>query len=103
MSTAYVVATLLAAALTGFSAASVFFRAKWVVRPMADYSVPPFLVDLARYGKGRRGRGSAGRPFRTGRRCPAPVLVSSRIQLSQVVLPKRRCSHCVLGCRRSWS
>ncbi len=40
MSTAYVVVTLLAAAMTGFSAASVFFRAKWVVQPMADYGVP---------------------------------------------------------------
>jgi hypothetical protein len=40
MSTAYVVVTLLAAAMAGFSAGSVFFRAKWVVQPLADYSVP---------------------------------------------------------------
>ncbi|WP_405407243.1 DoxX family protein [Streptomyces decoyicus] len=40
MSTAYVVVTLLAAVMTGFSAASVFFRAKWVVQPMADYGIP---------------------------------------------------------------
>lgn len=40
MSTAYVVVTVLAATMVGFSAASVFFRAKWVVEPLADYSVP---------------------------------------------------------------
>lgn len=40
MSTAYVVVTVLAAVMVGFSAASVFLRAKWVVEPMADYSVP---------------------------------------------------------------
>ncbi|WP_030987585.1 DoxX family protein [Streptomyces sp. NRRL S-1813] len=40
MSTAYVVVTLLAAVMAGFSAASVFFRAKWVVQPMADYGIP---------------------------------------------------------------
>ncbi len=40
MSTAYVVVTILAAAWVGFSAASVFFRAKWVVQPLADYGVP---------------------------------------------------------------
>ncbi|MFI9050737.1 DoxX family protein [Streptomyces sp. NPDC053427] len=40
MSTAYVVVTLLAAAMAGFSAASVFLRAKWVVEPLADYGVP---------------------------------------------------------------
>jgi DoxX-like family len=40
MSIAYVVITLLAAAMVGFSAASVFFRAKWVVDPLADYGVP---------------------------------------------------------------
>lgn len=47
MSTAYVVVTLLAAAMVGFSAFSVFIRAKWVVEPMADYGIPlswlPFL------------------------------------------------------------
>ena len=40
MSTAYVVVTLLAAAMAGFSTASIFFRAKWVVQPLADYGVP---------------------------------------------------------------
>jgi hypothetical protein len=40
MSTTYVVVTILAAAMVGFSAASVFFRAKWVVQPLADYGVP---------------------------------------------------------------
>ncbi|HEX2175299.1 MAG TPA: DoxX family protein [Nocardioidaceae bacterium] len=40
MSTAYVVVTVLAAAMAGFSAASVFFHAKWVVEPLADYGVP---------------------------------------------------------------
>ncbi|MFJ9415206.1 DoxX family protein [Streptomyces sp. NPDC101227] len=40
MSIAYVVVTLLAAAMAGFSAASVFLRAKWVVEPLADYGVP---------------------------------------------------------------
>ncbi|UYQ63999.1 DoxX family protein [Streptomyces peucetius] len=40
MSTAYVVVTLIAAAMVGFSAVSVFLRAKWVVQPMADYGVP---------------------------------------------------------------
>ncbi|MFD9880361.1 DoxX family protein [Streptomyces alboflavus] len=40
MSTAHVVVTLVAAAMTGFSAASVFLRTKWVVEPMADYGIP---------------------------------------------------------------
>ena len=40
MSTGYVVGTVLWAAWVGFSAGSVFFRAKWVVRPLADYGVP---------------------------------------------------------------
>ncbi|MFD1151609.1 DoxX family protein [Saccharothrix hoggarensis] len=40
MSTSYVIVTLVAAALAGFSAASVFLRAKWVVEPLADYGVP---------------------------------------------------------------
>ncbi|MGW2028256.1 DoxX family protein [Streptomyces decoyicus] len=40
MSTAYVVVTVLAAVMAGFSAASVFFHAKWVVQPMADYGIP---------------------------------------------------------------
>jgi hypothetical protein len=40
MSTTYVIITILAAAWVGFSAASVFFRAKWVVEPLAAYGVP---------------------------------------------------------------
>jgi hypothetical protein len=40
MSTGYVVVTVLWAAWVGFSAGSVFFRAKWVVHPLADYGVP---------------------------------------------------------------
>lgn len=40
MSTAYVVVTVLAAAMAGFSATSVFLRAAWVVQPMADYGIP---------------------------------------------------------------
>ncbi|WP_188187096.1 DoxX family protein [Nonomuraea sp. SYSU D8015] len=40
MSTTYVVVTLLAAAMTAFSAGSVFLHAKWVVEPLADYGVP---------------------------------------------------------------
>ncbi|MEI5133766.1 DoxX family protein [Streptomyces libani] len=39
MSTAYIVVTLLAAAMAGFSAASVFLRAQWVVQPLADYGI----------------------------------------------------------------
>ncbi|MFH8928762.1 DoxX family protein [Streptomyces pristinaespiralis] len=40
MSTAHVVVTVLAAAMVGFSAVSVFLRTRWVVQPMADYGVP---------------------------------------------------------------
>ncbi len=40
MSTVYVVVTVLTAAWVGFSAGSVFFRAKWIVEPLADYGVP---------------------------------------------------------------
>ena len=40
MSTAYIVVTILAAALVGYSAAAVFFRAGWVVQALTDYSVP---------------------------------------------------------------
>ncbi|MEU7897115.1 DoxX family protein [Nonomuraea sp. NPDC049152] len=40
MSTTYVVITILAAAWVGFSAASIFFRAKWVVEPLVEYGVP---------------------------------------------------------------
>ncbi|MER5750914.1 DoxX family protein [Streptomyces sp. NPDC002088] len=40
MSTAYVVVTVLGAVMAGFSAASVFLHAEWVVKPLADYGVP---------------------------------------------------------------
>lgn len=40
MSTAYLVVTLVGAALAAFSAGSVFFRAKWVLQPLADYGIP---------------------------------------------------------------
>jgi hypothetical protein len=40
MSIAYAVVTVLAAGMAGFSAGSVFFRAKWVVEPLAEYGVP---------------------------------------------------------------
>ena len=40
MSTTAIVVTVVAAAMVGFSAASVFFRAKWVVEPFIDYGVP---------------------------------------------------------------
>ena len=40
MYSAYVVVTVLWAAWVGFSAGSVFVRAKWVVQPLADYGVP---------------------------------------------------------------
>lgn len=46
MSTAYVVVTLLAAAMVGFSAFSVFIRAKWVVEPMDAYGVPQSWLPL---------------------------------------------------------
>ncbi|GAA3935927.1 DoxX family protein [Actinomadura viridis] len=40
MSTAYIVVTVLGAAMAAFSAGSVFFRAAWVVQPLAEYGVP---------------------------------------------------------------
>jgi hypothetical protein len=40
MSTTYVVVTVLAAALAGFSAGSVFLGARWTVEPLAEYGVP---------------------------------------------------------------
>jgi DoxX-like protein len=40
MSTAFIVVTLLAAAMAAFSAGAVFFHAKWVVQSLADYGVP---------------------------------------------------------------
>ncbi|MFD3805325.1 DoxX family protein [Streptomyces sp. NPDC058611] len=40
MSTTAVVVTLVAALTTGFSAASVFLGARWVVEPLGAYGVP---------------------------------------------------------------
>ncbi|MET8023596.1 DoxX family protein [Streptomyces avermitilis] len=40
MSIAHVVVTLLAAAMAGYSAYAVLFRATWVVEALTDYSVP---------------------------------------------------------------
>ncbi|MFJ8917312.1 DoxX family protein [Amycolatopsis sp. NPDC102389] len=40
MTTAYVIVTVAGAFMAAFSAASIFFRAKWVVQPLADYGVP---------------------------------------------------------------
>jgi DoxX-like family len=40
MSTAHVIVTILAALWVGFSSASVFLHASWVVQPLADYGVP---------------------------------------------------------------
>jgi hypothetical protein len=40
MSTAYVIVTILAAAWVAYSAAAVFFRAKWVAQALSDYGVP---------------------------------------------------------------
>lgn len=40
MSTAYTIVTIVGAAMVGFSAGSVFLRAKWVVEPLAEYGVP---------------------------------------------------------------
>ena len=40
MSIAYVVVTLVAAAMVGFSAWAVLRRVAWVVGPLADYGVP---------------------------------------------------------------
>ncbi|UVS78077.1 DoxX family protein [Actinokineospora sp. UTMC 2448] len=36
----HTVVTLVAAVMVGFSAASVFLRAKWVVEPISEYGVP---------------------------------------------------------------
>ncbi|TGB05718.1 DoxX family protein [Streptomyces sp. MZ04] len=56
MSTAHIIVTLLAAAMTAFSAVSVFLRAKWVVEPMADYKIPqswmPWLGTAKAAGAG---------------------------------------------------
>jgi DoxX-like family len=40
MSTAYVIVTILAAGLVGFSAYAVFAHAKYVVEPLTHYGVP---------------------------------------------------------------
>lgn len=40
MSTAYVVVTVVAAAMVAFSAGAVFLRASWVVQNLIDYGVP---------------------------------------------------------------
>ncbi|MFI6848387.1 DoxX family protein [Kitasatospora sp. NBC_00085] len=40
MSVAYVVVTVLAAVMAGFSGGSIFARAAYVVQPLADYGVP---------------------------------------------------------------
>ncbi|NEB77992.1 DoxX family protein [Streptomyces sp. SID14478] len=40
MSVAHTVVTVVAAVMAGFSAYSVFARAEWAVKPMADYGVP---------------------------------------------------------------
>jgi hypothetical protein len=40
MSTAYLVVTIVAATMAAFSAGCVFFRAPWVVGPLAEYGVP---------------------------------------------------------------
>jgi hypothetical protein len=40
MSTTHTVVTIVGAAMAAFSAGSVFFNAKWVVEPLADYRVP---------------------------------------------------------------
>ncbi|MFF3645856.1 DoxX family protein [Streptomyces sp. NPDC002564] len=57
MSTTQTVVTLVAAAMVGFSAASVFLRAQWVVQPMADYGVP--MTWLPRLGAAKAA-GAAG-------------------------------------------
>lgn len=40
MSIAYVVVTILAASMVGFSAVSVLSHARWIVRFLADYGIP---------------------------------------------------------------
>lgn len=39
MSTAYVIVTAVGAALVAFSAVSIFVRAAWVMKPLADYGI----------------------------------------------------------------
>lgn len=40
MSTAYIVVTILAAVMVGFSAVSLFSNAKWVTQALIDYGIP---------------------------------------------------------------
>jgi hypothetical protein len=40
MNTAHLIVTIAAAAWVGFSAVSMFARAKWVVEPITEYGVP---------------------------------------------------------------
>ncbi|MEV5882076.1 DoxX family protein [Streptomyces sp. NPDC052020] len=40
MSTAYVVVTVLGAAMAGVSAITTFLRAEWIAKPLAGYGVP---------------------------------------------------------------
>ena len=40
MTTAHLIVTIAAAAWVGFSAVSMFARAKWVVEPITEYGVP---------------------------------------------------------------
>ncbi|MER7462858.1 DoxX family protein [Streptomyces sp. NPDC097981] len=46
MSTTATVVTVVAAVMSGFSGASVFARAKFVVEPLADYGVPQSSWNL---------------------------------------------------------
>ena len=46
MSIAYIVVTVLGAAMIAFSADSVFLHAKWVVQPLADYGVPRLFAPI---------------------------------------------------------
>ncbi|MFE2247774.1 DoxX family protein [Streptomyces lavendulae] len=46
MSTTATVVTLVAAFMAGFSGASVFLRAKFVVEPLAEYGVPRRIWNL---------------------------------------------------------
>ncbi|MFG2295464.1 DoxX family protein [Streptomyces sp. NPDC048603] len=57
MSTAYVVVTVLAAVMAGFSGASIFFKAKFTVEPLAQYGVPQGLWN---YLGAAKAAGAAG-------------------------------------------
>ncbi|MEV7616849.1 DoxX family protein [Streptomyces sp. NPDC089799] len=46
MSTAYVIVTVLAALMAGYSGASIFFKAKYTVEPLAAYGVPKGLWNF---------------------------------------------------------